>query len=973
MSKWQDRLLGYSQLPPDLSDVELEEFFTLSAKDKAALIASFRPKYRIAAALQLGFVRMTGSRLNDFKILPRNLLDFIGQQLRETAPTIVSLRSMYKRERTRFQHQAWAMERLGITAHDKRQERMLVAAVREAARGTASIERLTEVARFWMFSQKLLIPADRTLHDICVRAAAHTEERIYVAIRKEVPVEKSTEWLDAVLKERDDGHTVLEWLQRAPKRRQDSNLKDLFHKVNWLTDLGVGKLQLADVPVDRMQSYALSLQHRRPARLRRLIDVTRTLELVCFLRVALGRAIDAVLHLSGKKISDITSDAKSQVIKAEALTLGDYRRMLRDIFDLASDPSLDAEALREKLRVKVKDFSPHVFPNRSAAVRAEMVEQTGAARTLLRQLVELPVQGVEGHRGPAGLGTLRNLYNNERQALPTGTFDCQSIWKSLVNDPDRARAMRALEMSTLQDLRKGFRSGQCWIDASESYRDRDHLLIPSDAWERQRKRHYSLLRLPMNPRDYLESLQRAAEKGMQRVANAVAAGELRIKAGEFVLDKLEKEELPPEVAAARALINDEIPPAQLPEILLHVDAVTRFSDQVFGGPAANERELLLRYAALLGHGTEMNASGVAMMIPGLTAEDVSAAMQAAQFEEATSKGLRRLVQFTAQLSVAKCWGDGSTASSDMMSLPTSRHLWISRQDPRRQTASAGMYTHVNDRGPIMNHKPIVLGERQVGAAIDGVVRQIDFDILRLAVDTHGYSDVGMAIAELLGFALCPRLKNVTQRRLTMPAGTKVPECLADVVDCKLNLACIPEQWDQMVRVVASIHNGTTNAVLALERFGSAAQGDEVYTAAKTMGRLIRTIFLCDYLTKQEFRREIHRILNRGESVHTLQRAIHFGEVPHARGRSKEELEAISGSLALLTNVVIAWNAEKIQQAANHLESRGHVLKPEQLRHILPVRYARINFRGVFDFPVARYRARLLGHMAAPVLHSTGKN
>ena len=35
---------------------------------------------------------------------------------------------------------------------------------------------------------------------------------------------------------------------------------------------------------------------------------------------------------------------------------------------------------------------------------------------------------------------------------------------------------------------------------------------------------------------------------------------------------------------------------------------------------------------------------------------------------------------------------------------------------------------------------------------------------------------------------------------------------------------------------------------------------------------------CDYLAIPDYRREIHTLLNRGESVHQLQRAIHGGQV-----------------------------------------------------------------------------------------------
>lgn len=51
----------------------------------------------------------------------------------------------------------------------------------------------------------------------------------------------------------------------------------------------------------------------------------------------------------------------------------------------------------------------------------------------------------------------------------------------------------------------------------------------------------------------------------------------------------------------------------------------------------------------------------------------------------------------------------------------------------------------------------MLNERQVGVAIEGVLRQKAVKITQLAVDAHGHTDVGMAVSDGVGFAMCLRL------------------------------------------------------------------------------------------------------------------------------------------------------------------------------------------------------------------------
>jgi hypothetical protein len=120
------------------------------------------------------------------------------------------------------------------------------------------------------------------------------------------------------------------------------------------------------------------------------------------------------------------------------------------------------------------------------------------------------------------------------------------------------------------------------------------------------------------------------------------------------------------------------------------------------------------------------------------------------------------------------------------------------------------------------------------------------------------------------------------------------------------------------------------------------------------------LFLYDYLSNPAFRREVLRMLNHGESVHTLQRVIHFGSIAAARGRRQEELVAISGALTLLANVVMAWMTHSMQQVLDAWHHAGtRRVEAEVLRHIAPVHFQGINLRGVMQFPMARHRDRLI--------------
>lgn len=513
-------------------------------------------------------------------------------------------------------------------------------------------------------------------------------------------------------------------------------------------------------------------------------------------------------------------------------------------------------------------------------------------------------------------------------------------------------------------LRRSLRRGSVWLDHSLSYRERDQMLIPPKDWARDRERHLLILGQEGTVNAFLQPLLKHIEVGLEAVAEAKRQGKLNIDAqGMLHLPALEA--LPNEVDPKRTrdLMFKEIGSVQFPDLLLEVDAYTNFSEVLLARPATDERELVALYAALIAHGTEIDAKSVAAMTPQLDPEHVSVAMRALEATGRLRRANQRVVEFQGKHAIAEIWGSGKTASSDMMSLDASKHLWNARVDPRRRTHAVGMYTHVLDQHGIVYDQPIVLNERQAGPAIEGVVRYNDSNervrLSLLAVDTHGYTNPAMTISKLLGFDLCPRLRDLSERKLFLPRKLDAPEGLEQVLVRDVSLKAIEKGWDELLRVAASIRSGRVSANVALQRFGSAAQGDPVHRAADQLGRLLRTLFLCDYFSNTAFRHEIHTILNRGESVHQLQRAVYYGKVAPERGRRRDEMIAISGSHTLLTNLVLAWNTHRMQQTVDRWRSSRQTIEDAWLARMGPAHFSHINFRGTFRFGVAKYAEMLL--------------
>lgn len=116
---------------------------------------------------------------------------------------------------------------------------------------------------------------------------------------------------------------------------------------------------------------------------------------------------------------------------------------------------------------------------------------------------------------------------------------------------------------------------------------------------------------------------------------------------------------------------------------------------------------------------------------------------------------------------------------------------------------------------------------------------------------------------------------------------------------------------------AALKKGYGSVATILDRIGSAGRGSPVFEAGTAVGKVLRGLFLLDYPGNPTFRRELHCSLAQGASVHQLQRALPAGSIGAKHGRTIAEIGAISGSLTVLTNIVMMWKTHEMHKPLYH--------------------------------------------------------
>jgi TnpA family transposase len=214
-------------------------------------------------------------------------------------------------------------------------------------------------------------------------------------------------------------------------------------------------------------------------------------------------------------------------------------------------------------------------------------------------------------------------------------------------------------------------------------------------------------------------------------------------------------------------------------------------------------------------------------------------------------------------------------------------------------------------------------------------------------DTHGFTEQLFGLCFLLGYSFMPRLRDLADQQLykvdrTLPLGGLQP-----LFHSTVDLDRIAEQWDQLVRVAASLRNRVVPAHIVLQRLSSASPSDRVAKALTTLGRIVKTIFILRYIYDEKIRRRVQLQLTRGEGRHELARWLFFANRGEFRTEDYEEIMNKASCLSLLSNAVLVWNTTKIGNIVGQLRAAGEQIDDVDLARISPLAHRHVIPNGTY--------------------------
>ncbi|HTP51679.1 MAG TPA: Tn3 family transposase [Anaeromyxobacteraceae bacterium] len=955
---------AYAPLPADLTDEELGRDWTLTEEDREAIHRCHGDANRHRFAVQLCALRSQGHFIDGIDDVPVRIVNHVGRQL-GLPPSLFMAPS--DRAATDTGHAQRIRAHLHYQPFDDQAQERLRRWLDERAIAGVLGTPLLELAASALRSWQVELPARSTLERVVNSCTARGEEATWQRIQERLTPDFCAA-VDALLAVPEgDRRSEFNQFKEYPPEARPGAILAYLDRYRRLRSVGTGNVDLVGLGQELVEHLADLARRYDVDDLKRFAPGKRYALVACLLAESQKTILDHLVEMHRDFLTGMSRrahhavDERHREVRQRA---GPGLATAVRVVEILADRSRPREKRLEDL---YREFNEAELGDAAARCRDlnalaehgyfdELLARHSHLKRYLPGFLELPFEGGPGTEPLlAAIEIARRLHAGEIAELPKDapTQFATGAWRAALAGGDGRRDWRLWEIALAFGARDALRSGDLYLAESRHHVSFWDLLHRPAEWEEKRTSAYSTLNLPTEADRAIDRLRLEMNEVVSQLAGGLDANPfVSLLDGRLEYSRDDAHAEPDDVGELRRVIETHLPRVRIEDLLMEVDSWCGFTRELV--PPDGYRSGGAAYPALLAslvaHGTNL---GISTMAEGLSVDVLQDASRWCLRQETLKAANGVLVDHHHRLPHASVWGQGVASSSDGQRFGIQAPSLLASFYPRYfgyYDRAVSVYTHVSDQFSVFSTRVISCSPREAIYVLDGILE--NDTVLRPrehCTDTHGFTEQLFGLCHLLGIAFMPRLKDLKDQQLYRIDRENGFGPLAPIFRGTIDGNLIREQWDQLVRVAASLKNRTAPAHVVLERLVASSPSDRLAKALTMLGRAVKTLFILRYAHDAELRARVHRQLNRGEARHALARRLFFANQGAFRVGDYEEIMNKASALALLSNAVLVWNTVRISEIVAALERGGQRVSREYLARISPLANAHVIPSGTYHF------------------------
>jgi TnpA family transposase len=887
--------------------------------------------------------------------IPQDITNYLRDYLKLSE----NIDTGYDQSRTLYRHKKEIRAYFQVTAFDKQARHLISEAVSSSSLVMDNPADLINVAIEMLVKDRYELPGFNSLNRLVCRLRTRVNHLLFSQVTQQLDDEYLSR-LDSLV----ENHPVHQRspyndLKKLPKKSTRNHLNDLLVHLTWLESLGDISPYLEKINPSKIQHWAAEAKSLDASEIKKITQPKRATLLLCLIYTNGVNTRDYLVTMFLKQMKKIHNKAKEklelirqQLQERIEAVVGVFANVLPFFAD--ESPEAQWSQVRQILQAgggvdhllsecdainayRGNNHSPLLWQfyksHRSSFLRlinALQLESTSKDLTLIKAIQFLKDNA---HR--------RGDWLDGEVDLSFASVEWQKFVVSGQKDSSKI-SRRHFEVCVFSYLASELKSGDICVLGSQDYADyREQLLSWSDCLPLLDK-YCDNLGYPNNSNDFVEHLKSWLDETAKQVDDGYPNNSQIVinEEGEPVLKRQGKKTDHPSLKALESLIEEKMPERNLIDILKNVDYWTNFTRHfgpLSGSDPKLERPTERYLLTLFTYGCNLGSQQAARHMRGLaTAHELSFVNRRhINLSKLNSASVDILNRYHV-LELPTFWGKGTSAAADGTKYDLYEQNLLSEYHIRYGGYGGIAYHHVADNYVALFSHFIPCGTWEAVYIIDGLLKNSSLiQPKTLHADTQGQSTPVFALSHLLGIKLMPRIRNWKDLNFYRPDKDTVYQHIDSLLDDSINWELIKTHWQDLFRVVLSISTGKISSAILLRKLGNYSRKNRLYKAFRELGRVVRTVFLLEYISDAKLRRQIQAATNKVESYNGFSKWFCFGGEGIIASNDPEEQEKIIKYNTLVSNAVIFQNTVDLTEILQQLKREGYLIDPEDIKALSP--------------------------------------